>query len=113
MTIVRAGDWLSDIEAFRGEWQGQSTGSQLSLIADRLDQPGGGPRLHCHPYAEVFVVLAGTGLFTVEDRAILAGKGEIVVVPAGVAHKFTNPGPAPFAKISIHEAGSFSTEWLE
>lgn len=113
MTLVKAHEWLSSIEHFRGEWQGAASGSRLCVIADRLERPGGGPRLHRHPYAEIFIVREGVGLFTLGDRQVMAAKGEIVVVPAGIPHKFTNPGPGAFEKISIHEAGSFTTEWLE
>ena len=112
-SVIDSADWLSDLSAFRGEWQGGAHGSAVCVIADRLERPGGGPRLHRHPYPEVFIVRRGTGLFTVGDEQILATEGQIVVVPPGVPHKFTNPGPDPFEKISIHESGSFSTEWLE
>ena len=112
-SVIDSADWLSDLAAFRGEWQGGAHGSGICVIADRLEGPGGGPRLHRHPYPEVFIVRRGTGLFTVGDEQILATEGQIVVVPPGVPHKFTNPGPDRFEKISIHESGSFSTEWLE
>lgn len=111
--VIEAAAWLSDPDAFRGEWQGGAHGSGICIIADRLEKQGGGPRLHRHPYPEVFIVRRGRGLFTVGDERIVAEAGQIVVVPAGVPHKFTNPGPEPFEKISIHEKGSFSTEWLE
>ena len=52
--------------------------------------PGRGPALHTHPYAEVFVVQAGTLTFTVGEETVEAGAGQIVIVPAGVPHQFTN-----------------------
>jgi quercetin dioxygenase-like cupin family protein len=51
--------------------------------------PGGGPRLHRHPYDEVFVVQEGDVTFTVGDDTIEATGGQVVVVPAGVPHKFS------------------------
>jgi quercetin dioxygenase-like cupin family protein len=45
--------------------------------------PGKGPRLHAHPYEEVFVVQEGALTFTVGDAAVEAPSGDIVV-PAGV-----------------------------
>lgn len=113
MTVIQQTDWLDTPSIFRGEWQGGASGAGICIIADRIDAVGGGPRLHTHPYVETFIVRLGRGLFTVGEQQIVAEQGQIVVVPANVPHKFTNPGPGPFEKISIHEAGTFETIWLE
>ena len=111
--VINRDEWAATPEGWNGELQGGAYGANICVIFNMLDKPGGGPRLHRHPYAEVFIVRRGRGLFTVGDEEIVAETGQIVVVPPGVPHKFTNPGPGPFEKISIHEKGSFSTEWLE
>ena len=59
-------------------------------------QPGVGPKLHRHPYAEVFLVPAG----------------HVVVSPPGEAHGFVNSGSGELRLIAIHGAGRFDTEWL-
>jgi len=41
------------------------------------------------------------------------GPGELVVVPAGVPHGFTNTGDGPLRQVDIHVSPSFSTEWLD
>jgi mannose-6-phosphate isomerase-like protein (cupin superfamily) len=64
--------------------------------------PGSGPRLHEHPYEEVFVVQEGDATFTVGDATIEATGGQIVVVPAGVPHKFVNSGTGPLRQVDIH-----------
>ena len=66
------------------------------LVAIDLELPAGrrvpGP-LHVHPRQEErFEVVAGTMRFRLGRRAIVAGPGEVVVVPAGVAHDFANAG---------------------
>lgn len=111
--ITRAEDWLTDLVGFHGEWQGGSHGAGISVIANRIDRPGGGPMLHQHPYAEVFVIRSGRALFTVGDKRIEAGAGQIVVSPADTPHKFENLGPGALETIDIHESGTFVTEWLE
>jgi quercetin dioxygenase-like cupin family protein len=73
--------------------------------------PGGGPGLHTHPYEEVFVVQEGEVTFTVGDATIEASAGQILVVPAGVPHKYVNSGRA--RHIDIHTSGRMSTKWLE
>ena len=76
-------------------------------------RPGRGPSLHTHPYAEVFVI-QGDGLtFVVGDQTIEAAAGQIVVVPAGVPHKFTNTSAAVVHHLDIHTSAQMETTWLE
>jgi quercetin dioxygenase-like cupin family protein len=75
--------------------------------------PGGGPKLHTHPYAEIFVVLEGQATFTAGEDVIEAHGGQIVVVPAGVPHTFVNSGTGPLRQVDIHPSGHFITTWLE
>jgi quercetin dioxygenase-like cupin family protein len=74
--------------------------------------PGRGPELHTHPYAEVFVVQEGDLTFTVGDDVIEASGGQVVVVPAGVPHKFVNSGAGRTRHIDIHTSRRMTTEWL-
>ena len=95
-----------------GEFQGYHLGAGVSFIL--IDAPpGSGPRLHKHPYEEVFVVQEGKATFTAGDDVIEAKAGQVVVVPAGVAHKFVNSGAGRLRQIDIHASERFVTEWLE
>lgn len=64
--------------------------------------PGGGSRLHVHPYEEIFITLEGEATFTVGDATIQAKAGRIVVAPANVPHKFTNSGTGLLRQVDIH-----------
>lgn len=75
-------------------------------------QPGVGPKLHRHPYAEVFVVESGEGTFQIGEEQLVVPAGHIVVSPPGEAHGFVNSGPGELRLISIHAASRFDTEWL-
>jgi mannose-6-phosphate isomerase-like protein (cupin superfamily) len=75
--------------------------------------PGRGPALHTHPYAEVFVVQAGNLTFVVGDQTIEATAGQIVIAPAGAAHKFTNTGTVVAHHFDIHTSSKMETTWLE
>lgn len=87
-------------------------GVEVSLIF--IDSgPGEGPVLHRHPYEEVFIVLEGCSRFTVGAATIDAVAGKVVMVRAGVPHKFVNPGPGRLRQIDIHPRAEFVTEWLE
>ena len=75
-------------------------------------RPGVGPRLHRHPYPEVFIVEAGQATFQIGDRETVVEGGHVVVSPAGEAHGFTNTGTGELRLTAIHGAPRFNTEWL-
>jgi len=75
--------------------------------------PGGGSKLHRHPYEEVFIVQEGTATFTAGAETVELKGGQVVVVPAGVAHKFVNSGEERPRQVDIHASDRFITEWLE
>ena len=94
------------------EVQGYNYNAAVSIIV--VDAPpGGGPRLHKHPYEEVFVIQDGIATFTAGDETIEASGGQIVVVPGGVPHKFLNTGEGRLRQVDIHASDRFITEWLE
>jgi mannose-6-phosphate isomerase-like protein (cupin superfamily) len=75
--------------------------------------PEGGPKLHLHPYEEVFVVHEGKGTFTLEEAQVDAGPGDIVVAPAPTPHPFGNSGSDRLRLTAIHHSPRYVTEWLE
>ena len=75
--------------------------------------PGEGPRLHRHPYDEVFVLHEGEATFTVGDESILAHTGQVVVGPRQVPHKFRNSGSGRLRMTTIHPSERVIQEWLE
>jgi mannose-6-phosphate isomerase-like protein (cupin superfamily) len=75
-------------------------------------EPGRGPRLHKHPYEEIFITLEGQARFVAGDEEIDAGPGDIVIVPPGTPHAFTSAGEERLRQIDIHVSPSFETEWL-
>jgi mannose-6-phosphate isomerase-like protein (cupin superfamily) len=75
-------------------------------------QPGDGPSLHKHPYAEIFIVQEGRGTFVVGEEEVEAGGGEVLIVPADTPHGFTAIGDTNLRQIDIHLSRSFATEWL-
>ena len=94
------------------EVQGHNHNAAVSVIV--VDAPpGGGPKLHRHPYEEVFVIQEGSVTFTAGGETIEAKGGQVVVVPAGVAHKFTNSGTGRLRQVDVHASDKFVTEWLE
>jgi|SRR5579884_3064056 len=94
------------------EFAGVDIGAGVSVIVVDTDV-GGGPRLHRHAYREVFVVLEGESTFTIDGTEEVHRAGDVVVAPAGVAHRFVNTGSSRLVQVDIHESPRFETEWLE
>ena len=95
------------------ELQGREYGGvNVSLIFVDAG-PGEGPRLHRHAYEEIFIMLEGQARFTVGAHTVEARAGQIIIVRAGVPHKFVNVGEGRLRQIDIHPSATFITEWLE
>ena len=75
--------------------------------------PGKGPVLHRHPYDKIAVVHSGSARWTVEGKEFDVGPGEVLVVKAGEAHKFTNVGTEPLVQFDVHLGKQFEQENLE
>ena len=79
-----------------------------------VDMPSGGTiRLHKHPYKEIFIIQEGVATFTVGDTTLEAHAGQIIIVPANMAHKFMNLSDGRLKQLDIHLNKQFITEWLE
>ena len=94
---------------FEGDDHGEAGVSFILVDAE----PGRGPSLHRHPYAEVFIVQEGRATFFVDEEQHEVTAGQVVVVPAGRAHGFVNSGDGPLRQIDIHASPHFVTEWLD
>jgi len=75
--------------------------------------PGQGTRLHRHDVEEVIIVHAGRGTYTVGDTTVEAGPGEVVIIPAGVPHRFVNHTNEPLVHTGVFASASLSIEVVE
>jgi mannose-6-phosphate isomerase-like protein (cupin superfamily) len=98
--------------AIARELVGAEHGLDITLLFVDAE-PGRGPALHRHPYAEVFIVQEGQATFTMDGEQREVHAGDIVVAHANEAHSFVNSGAGPLRQVDIHLSPSFSTEWLE
>ena len=89
-----------------------STVTSRSRSSSSTREPGVGPKLHRHPYAEVFVVEAGQATFRIGHRTLVIEEGHVVVSPPGEAHAFTNTGSGELRLVAVHGGARFETEWL-
>jgi mannose-6-phosphate isomerase-like protein (cupin superfamily) len=86
--------------------------SHLTLVMGET-APGESIPLHRHTYEELFIVHGGRGTYTVGDATFEAGPGEVVLIPAGVPHKFVNHGAETLYHTAVHSTGIFVMEVLE
>ena len=110
MSVIRQDDLPLSVIAreFVGE---QHDANVTFLLVDA--PPGSGPRLHSHPYEEIIITQEGEATFRLGDEERVVRAGEIVVVPPGQPHAFTNTGSSQLRQIDIHASPRFATEWLE
>ncbi|MCB5201936.1 cupin domain-containing protein [Neorhizobium sp. T786] len=82
-------------------FEGGEFGVPLSLFL--IDnEPGQGPDLHVHPYAETWIVRSGRARFTVGEETIEPKPGDIVVVHPNTPHCFKNIGDGRLELTCIH-----------
>ena len=93
-------------------FEGADHGASVSFFLTE-GPPGSGPAPHHHPYEEIFVIEEGESTFTVDGEQIVAGAGQIVIVPAGAVHSFVNSGDGVLRQLSIHPRERMEQVWVE
>jgi quercetin dioxygenase-like cupin family protein len=73
----------------------------VMTVMETVNAPGFGPPLHRHRETEVFRVLEGRYLYEVDERRFYAAAGDLVSVPGGAAHTFTNVSDTPSKQIVL------------
>ena len=94
------------------KFEGRASGSGISYFLVDND-PGQGPDLHRHPYAETWVVLEGEATITIGDERLVARAGDTATVVAGVWHAFTNSGTGRLRMICIHASDVIVQEFAD
>lgn len=111
--VLDRSDWAERDDVWHGEFEGRSFGTGISVIFYTTDEVGRGPRLHVHPYDEVFIIRVGRARFTLGDREIDAEAGQVVFGPANIPHKFVNLGPGRLETTDLHLTDVFVQTSLE
>jgi mannose-6-phosphate isomerase-like protein (cupin superfamily) len=109
--VIRAGE-LPPSPGGTVTFEGEPHGSGVSFFLVN-NEPGAGPRLHKHPYAETWIVHSGRARFTADGDELEAGPGDIVVVGAESPHKFENVGSGRLDIVCIHASPRMIQEDLE
>ena len=85
--------------------------SRKSQIATMTLAPGksSGPKGNEHPRSEqVLFVVEGEILAELGDERTMLRKGDAVIVPAGLPHRFTNHGGSPAVTFNVYAPPAYN-----
>lgn len=107
------------VERATGAWVqvlvGPAEGAANFVLRKFTLEPGGVIPLHRHPHVEhEQYVLSGRIRLTLGGSVQEVTAGDVVFIPAGVPHRYDNPGPetAEFLCV-VPQTASYETEWLD
>jgi mannose-6-phosphate isomerase-like protein (cupin superfamily) len=95
------------------EFEGDALDGTSACVIFVDMEPGQGPKLHKHPYAELFFVIEGEASFTDGEDSHPLRAGDFAIAPADQPHGFVNSGQRRLRQIDVHLSPRFQTEWLE
>ncbi|SFN79854.1 Cupin domain-containing protein [Pseudonocardia ammonioxydans] len=91
--------------------------STLPVAIQRWElPPGGSEGMHAHPpgaeaLEEVYVLLEGAAVMTVDGERFDLGPGDAVLAPPGTQHDLVNPGPAPASVLVVWGPPGTAMDW--
>lgn len=94
------------------EFEGEPFGAGISFFLGHLD-PGKGPGLHQHPYAETCIVFSGRAAMVIGGEEVVTSVGDIIVIEPETPHSFTAIGNEPLDMVAIHHTERFIIDPIE
>jgi quercetin dioxygenase-like cupin family protein len=89
---------------------GEEHGLNVCLILAAYP-PGVGPGPHRHPTGSAIHVVAGRGVFIVEDDEVVAEAGDVVIIPPNAWHAFKNDGDEWLRVVGVDEGARHDAEF--
>ena len=93
------------------EFEGKPYGAAVSFFQGSVP-PGKGPGMHKHPYSETCIVFSGRAAMVVDEKEVVAGAGDIVVIAPETPHRFTAVGDERLDMVCVHASDRFIIESL-
>ena len=101
-------DWVTwDDERGRVSWRTVAAGEGLTAGLARI-APGEALQEHRHAQAEVYVVLEGAGVVTVDGKTRKVDAGAVLHIPGGALHSCENTGDVELRIAYVLAADSFA-----
>jgi len=84
---------------------------ELSVgVSDNPPGSGVSGVMHRHSCGEVFVVYEGRGVYTVDETEVIAGPGDIVIIPPNTWHSFRPDGDNCLRHVAVYDTGKVDIE---
>lgn len=90
----------------------QDTNGAFTLSEARNAPHTGVPPHIQHKEDEAFIVLEGNYTFQIGEQTLQCGPGEVLYVPRGVAHGFTNVGSQPASLLILQAPGGIHEQYF-
>jgi mannose-6-phosphate isomerase-like protein (cupin superfamily) len=92
----------------------RETGGAAAFVIHPMAPRALGSPVHTHTHEDEWTyVLDGTVGIEIGDDVVVAGVGDLVLKPRGVAHAFWNPTDAPARLLEVITPGGFETYFEE
>jgi quercetin dioxygenase-like cupin family protein len=92
----------------------EETGGAYSVHDNVIPAGTPGPRPHLHRHHdEAFYVLEGTLTVRIGPRTVTAPAGSFVLIPRGIVHQPSNPGPEPVRVLLIFSPAGMDRFFVE
>ena len=79
----------------------RNSSAQKQSLAEAIIPADGTVTLHYHKVTEeLYYILSGTGLMTIEDEVKEVGPGDTIVIVPGQRHKIANKGKVPLVLLA-------------
>jgi len=91
----------------------EQTNGAIGLVEATVP-PGGGPAPHVHGRTdETFYLVSGELDFLNGEKTFTAGTGDVVFIPRGTTHRFTNAGIQPARLLFLYTPGGAEGLFVE
>src|SRR4051812_14444193 len=88
--------------------RGEETGGRFAMLEHTIAPRALGAPMHTHEHEDEFsLVLAGRGGVQIGDEVTVAGPGDVVRKPRGIAHAFWNAGDEPARLVELISPAGF------
>lgn len=108
---VAVEEWRAGVETRL--YAAAATGAAQLTVFEQWCAPGHGAPPHLHAVEEVLRIVAGEAEVLVGDERQAVGAGTAIVIPAGVAHGFTNTGAGPLQVLAILASPIFEAHYVD
>lgn len=108
---IHAETWRDGVETRM--YASSETGARQLTVFEQWCAPGAGAPPHLHAVEEVLRIIEGQAEMIVGSDREMCDAGATIVIPAGVAHAFTNTGSDTLRVLAVLAAPIFEARYVD